>query len=251
MPGGDDMSQDPNTPFPPAPPPPAAQGPVLPMPAAPASGVPQPYPAYPGPQAQQPFPPGYGQPFPSTDHDVIVPGERLRLPEAGDVRLASMGSRLVARLIDGLITSVLPVGLIVLYLAFADRLFDLRQDESAFIPRFSIGVALAITLLLIMAVIPPLYEWLMVATRGATLGKMLMGIRVLDQRTGGEAGYSRAAVRVAVLHGSAYFCALMVLVVMLSPLFDSRRRQGWHDQAAGTVVISVRGQAEQPPGAVA
>jgi uncharacterized RDD family membrane protein YckC len=86
-----------------------------------------------------------------------------------------------------------------------------------------------------------LYVWLMLAYRDATLGKMALGIKVVNQVTGEIPGLGPAFVRALVPFAASLFCPLLALLVYLSPLFDnSGRLQGWHDKAANDLVIKVR-----------
>ena len=83
-----------------------------------------------------------------------------------------------------------------------------------------------------------LYEILMVAKRGATLGKSVVGIRVLRIADGQLPSVGSAATRwvIPLLGGIA--CGLGQILVYLSPFFDDEtRRQGWHDKAAKTIVV--------------
>lgn len=69
---------------------------------------------------------------------------------------------------------------------------------------------------------------------GQTLGKRVLGIVVVDVTTGTPIGYERALVRSVVLLGMGLPCCLGLLSVV-SPRSD--RHRGWHDRAAGSVVV--------------
>jgi uncharacterized RDD family membrane protein YckC len=68
---------------------------------------------------------------------------------------------------------------------------------------------------------------------GQTLGKKVLGIRVVDYSTGGPLGYSKAFIRWLgrILSG---ICILGYLWM----LWD-KEKQTWHDKIAGTVVVPV------------
>ena len=70
------------------------------------------------------------------------------------------------------------------------------------------------------------------AGAGQTVGKKVLNIRVIDFRTGGALGYSKAFVRQLVKVVSAIPCALGYLWM----LWD-REKQTWHDKVATTVVV--------------
>ena len=70
--------------------------------------------------------------------------------------------------------------------------------------------------------------------RGQTIGMMLYGIAVRDDKDGGQVRVGRAAIRSTVL-----IVLMGFLFDLLWPLWDTRR-QSIHDKAARTVVVDVR-----------
>ena len=84
-----------------------------------------------------------------------------------------------------------------------------------------------------------LYELPLTAVRGQTVGKMLTGTQVVRAADGAVPGWGRAAARWGVLYLPMLVPIIgvpLALLVGASPLFDPCRR-GWHDKAAGTVVV--------------
>jgi len=71
--------------------------------------------------------------------------------------------------------------------------------------------------------------------RGQTIGKMALGIRVVDFNTGGPIGYGRGVVRYLARILSAIVCFLGYLWM----LWD-KEKQTWHDKIATTVVVPVQ-----------
>jgi uncharacterized RDD family membrane protein YckC len=67
---------------------------------------------------------------------------------------------------------------------------------------------------------------------GQTLGKKLLGIRVIDLRTGGSIGYGRAFIR----YVGRFVSAIVLLLGYLWMLWD-KEKQTWHDKFAGSVVV--------------
>jgi uncharacterized RDD family membrane protein YckC len=70
--------------------------------------------------------------------------------------------------------------------------------------------------------------------RGQTIGMLIYGIAVRDERDGGQVRVGRAALRsliLIVLFGFFFDCAW--------PLWDPRR-QSLHDKAARTLVVDIR-----------
>jgi uncharacterized RDD family membrane protein YckC len=70
--------------------------------------------------------------------------------------------------------------------------------------------------------------------RGQTIGMMLYGIAVRDDRDGGQVRVGRAALRSLILVALFGF-----FIDSLWPLWDPKR-QSLHDKAARTVVVDVR-----------
>lgn len=85
------------------------------------------------------------------------------------------------------------------------------------------------------------YELIMVAVWGATVGKMLMRIRVVRAAEGTRPGFGRSFLRWLIPGLCAYVPfvgGFGTLLCYLTLFIDTKRRQGLHDKAASTVVIS-------------
>ena len=68
--------------------------------------------------------------------------------------------------------------------------------------------------------------------RRATPGKMAIGARIVDARTLGEPSPRQLVVRYL-----GYFVSMLPLFLGLLWVAFDRRKQGWHDKLAGTVVV--------------
>ena len=81
--------------------------------------------------------------------------------------------------------------------------------------------------------------------RSATPGKMAIGARIVDARTGGKPSTGQLVGRYL-----GYFVSTIPLGLGLIWVGIDRRKQGWHDKLAGTVVVLERparkGQADAP-----
>ncbi|MEV5240540.1 RDD family protein [Streptomyces cinnamoneus] len=147
-------------------------------------------------------------------------------PLAGMPPLANRFRRLVARIVDGLIVSV-PVSAVFWGIAWGADPWD-DQGKST-------GLSIIVSLVYFV------YEGLMLTTRGQTLGKMLMKIRVAMLDDGaipqGQPGWTRAAVyslpQVVPCCGFVFW-----LVNVLWCTWDQPYHQCIHDKAAKTVVVS-------------
>ena len=171
-------------------------------------------------------------PFTDVGQTRILTGEAVHL----DVRVARVGSRALARLIDAICQVVLLFTLVVLLLVLAAflSLGKLIMFDSA-LPTIIFLVAT----ILAMVGYPVLMEtW----TRGRTPGKMIMGLRVVRDDGGPVTfrhAFARAMVGLAIewpgLIGAPLTWLATIWIMIASP---QSKRLG--DHVAGTIVIHER-----------
>ena len=89
-------------------------------------------------------------------------------------------------------------------------------------------------------VLGALYEITLTATMGQTVGKRLLGIKVVHLSDGDVPGWGSATIRylLPTAVGALPIVQFLALVVYLRALWDPMR-QGFHDRAAGTIVVRV------------
>jgi uncharacterized RDD family membrane protein YckC len=150
-----------------------------------------------------------GPPTPS-EH---VAGVRLGFPAQGPGSVASTGARIGAFVIDAIVANLL---------AGIPYLFGVRYT-----PNSRTFVVLGAFLLI---------ELIFDATYGQTLGKRMLGIRVIRVDGNGLASFSWLVLRTVLLG------ALVPAVVW------DRDRRGLHDKAAGTIVVIDPNKAQQSQG---
>ncbi len=80
-------------------------------------------------------------------------------------------------------------------------------------------------------------------SRQATPGKMVVGARIVDARTGGKPSTGQLLGRYAGYYLSIIPLCLGFLWVAFDP-----RKQGWHDKLAGTVVVRKKVGSTRPVG---
>jgi uncharacterized RDD family membrane protein YckC len=151
-----------------------------------------------------------------------------------------MGKRFGARLIDGLIGLVIIVvlGALLIGGAFSQTTFDANGNVTGGGGLFG-GAFLGYFALIFVYSIA--YEVVLIALRGATLGKMAMGIKVVREADGGIPGWGPSVLRWLIPQVAGMVCGLITIVVYLSPFFDNTgRQQGWHDKVAKTLVVNAR-----------
>jgi uncharacterized RDD family membrane protein YckC len=84
----------------------------------------------------------------------------------------------------------------------------------------------------IQVVMPAIAVILFWRFRGATPGKMLISARIVDARTGGPPGTGQLVGRYF-----AYIVSTLPLLIGFLWIAFDRRKQGFHDKLAGTVVV--------------
>lgn len=272
--------------------PPGYPGQSGPVP-GPYPGQPGQAPAYPGqPPAWDPqgptataWQPPPGQPYGAPPGPPPADLSSAAVPPV-DLPLASRLLRLLARTLDYSLMTALVVPL--WFLAY-----NYLQGEAATLPNTTFGKSFRalllgdadkaqrapfdavdglwdktklILLLLVLAhlLVPTIYDWLMHARYGRTLGKIVFGMKVVPVQGGSSRlGIGRSARRtfVAVLlpWGAlmlmwyqiilrdwqlATVFGLLSLIGFLDPLAVlGPRRRTWHDRSAGTVVVNVKALA--------
>lgn len=155
----------------------------------------------------------------------LVTGDAVVL----DVKVAQLPVRVVSAFID------IFVQLIVLYGGIFVVAFSLSQFDTALVGALSIVYSV-----LALVGYPVIWE---MSTRGRSLGKMAMGLRVVSD-DGGPERLRQAIIRAlsAVVEIFMFMGAPAVITSMVSP---TGKRLG--DIFAGTVVISERGPKLPPP----
>jgi uncharacterized RDD family membrane protein YckC len=134
---------------------------------------------------------------------------------------AGFWMRVLATLIDSVILSVLVIALLLAYYGTS----DLAQAQSGL--EGALGNALQIVVS--VAIIVFWRYW------GGTPGKMLLSQRIVDARTGKPASTGKLIGRFF-----AYIVSTIPLGLGFLWVAFDRRKQGWHDKLAGTVVICDR-----------
>lgn len=191
--------------------------------------------------------PGYGYPQqPPAPGTLQANNGYINVPNLGTVQIGTMGLRLGARLIDGLAIGVLygiisaigVAGALGLAKSAEDCTYGTADYDSCMNDASTGFIATMFSMLAILALLTLLYEWLMISLVGATLGKMALGLRVVKENSGQKPGLGAGFIRYIIPIVGAFLCYIGAILVYLSPFFDnSGKLQGWHDRAAGTLVV--------------
>jgi uncharacterized RDD family membrane protein YckC len=144
-------------------------------------------------------------------------------PTPGTDRLASIGQRALAQVIDSVIIGI---PLFFVSTAISGDLTDADNGSLLVVTVLWLGVSL-------------FYNTAMIAVHGATIGKRIMKLMVVNRVDGSAVNWTYAAVRALIptVAGLIPVIGLAAnLVVYLRAIFHPLR-QGLHDAAAGTIVV--------------
>lgn len=243
------------------PPPPnfdkGATPPAAPPPAAPppAYGAPPPQPGY----GQQP--PAYGAAAgggyaaPPTNQygnsPYGAPQGGGNLPP-GAVGPLSMGNRVIAFIIDGVILNIISlIAFIILFtgvIGSAGTVSCNYTYDSNGVPTdyncdnvggASAGIIITVLVMFAIVIAAFVYYIFVLGKTGQTPGKKIMGVKVVDNDSGQPIGVGRAFLRYLVQYLSNIVCYAGLWSAWLDGPPEGRYR-GWHDKAVNSVVISVK-----------
>lgn len=157
------------------------------------------------------------------------PGGYPADPLAGMPPLADSGKRTLARIIDMIL-----VGIVVLLLTLAFGVSEYTVDGE----RMQVGRSLAQSF--IAAVLYIAYDTFMMTRSGQTLGKKWLGLRVANLENGATPSVQTMLIRSLVLWVPFAFCCACIWTAISGgwSFFDKPYKQGLHDKAAKTVVVS-------------
>ncbi|MDI9836356.1 RDD family protein [Streptomyces sp. KAU_LT] len=150
-------------------------------------------------------------------------------PLAGMPPLADSGRRTLARLIDLILVAVV---VWLLTLGFGVTELDVDTDKVQYGKSFAQSV--------IAAVLFVGYDTVMISRTGQTLGKKLLHLRVANLDNGATPSVQTTLIRSLVLWIPFAFCCACIWTAIAGgwSFFDRPYKQGLHDKAAKTVVVS-------------
>ncbi|MGW7054994.1 RDD family protein [Streptomyces sp. NPDC054887] len=192
----------------------------------------------PGPGGGSPYgdSPYGGSPYGGTPYGTPPPpySGGAADPLAGMPPLAPSGARIAARFVDVLIVGV-PLGLIGWLLGMFDRY---NSDDWGQVTTMSDGKSLIWQLVTMVVYIG--YDTYLTARNGRTVGKRLFNMRVAMLNNGMVPGTNASLLRAVVLFVPGFICCFCLWwpVNLVMILVDKPYKQGLHDKAAKTVVVS-------------
>jgi uncharacterized RDD family membrane protein YckC len=213
------------------------------------------------PQHDPQYDPRYGAAAPQDAYAPYVRSGGEAYPPAADLPLARTLRRARARLIDFVLVAVFGFGLVfpLMVGAFGLETSGTKAGEEG--GGWSTGAIFG--LFFVAAVLPFAYEAIQLAMSGQTIGKRIVGLRVVQADPAGELPAMTQGVWRAVINNIGYqipvflflllavkvfepalllvFAAVAALVVFyLRAAWDQPLHQAVHDRYAGTVVVDER-----------
>lgn len=155
-------------------------------------------------------------------HAPVPASEAEPVPDSDEPESSGVGGRLLAGVVD--MALLLGIDTVVVWLTL--RMLDLTLDDWRVLP--------LAPLVGFLFLLDTSYLVTFTTASGQTIGKMMTGLRVADER-GGRVPFGHAVVRSVV----ALLCALPAGLGLLPILFDAHGR-GLHDRVAGTRVVDAR-----------
>ena len=144
--------------------------------------------------------------------------ELLDRIESEGLSIASISKRSYAFLVDDLIVSFL------LFVAFYNSFANAKSMEEILV--------ITNNLFLYIVFLKVVYHTFFVWQYGATMGKMLFNMKVVDQESFQKLSFSKSLTRAFVRFFSEALFYLGFLWGVLNPT-----KQTWHDKACGSIVI--------------
>jgi uncharacterized RDD family membrane protein YckC len=150
---------------------------------------------------------------------------------APGIDFAPHGSRLVAYLIDALILTAMSIVLAIL-VGFVFISGASISDDRETVGVSAGAVVATVLMILLILLLVLLYFPFFWARGGQTPGMAIFGLRVVDDRTGGRIGWGTAGLRMLGMYVSSAVFYLGFIWILVD-----KRRRGFHDLIAGTVVV--------------
>lgn len=139
-----------------------------------------------------------------------------------EIQVAHLWKRVVAHFIDDLLISMVVIGM------YWEKIMQNAGDAEVIIGMISNSW-------LILYVLRIVYHWLFVRYFGATIGKIVVKVRVIELGLLDNPSSKQALVRSILRALSEFLMYLPFLYIVTNPLF-----RGLHDKASQTIVVDLK-----------
>lgn len=151
--------------------------------------------------------------------------------QAAEPRYVGFWARFLAFVIDNIWVSF--VLLVVLFAVFGQNFLQMvMMPPDASVEMMGAAAQRAASSVLVQLLLPAILIIGFWIWRSATPGKMVISAKIVDARTLGEPSTGQLIVRYI-----GYFISAFVFCLGFLWIAFDKRKQGWHDKIAGTVVI--------------
>jgi uncharacterized RDD family membrane protein YckC len=149
---------------------------------------------------------------------------------APGVEFAPHGARLVAYILDSIIIGVVITALLLIgFIVLGSGTTVVGNEVATVSPGAAMGFSIISIICLVIAILYFPFFW---ARGGQTPGMRPFGLRVVRDRDGSSIGWGTAFLRLIGL-----WVAAAVFYIGYIWIFIDKRRRGWQDLIAGTVVV--------------
>ena len=135
-----------------------------------------------------------------------------------DVEYAGFWIRTGAAIIDSILVVILLVPILTLLYGADTLLAGVPTDGTSY--------------LLLNYLLPAVAVIVFWVYKSATPGKMVLGLTIVDGKTGGKPSTGQFVVRYL-----GYYVSMLPFFLGIIWVGIDKRKQGWHDKLAGTVVL--------------
>lgn len=151
------------------------------------------------------------------------------MQDANELEYVGFWARFLAFIVDSILFSIVlaPLGNDIVIVGGPP--YDLRSIAMSYA-----GNGTSLLLLAVLVIV----FW---KFKNATPGKMLIGARIVDARTGGAPTLSQDIIRYL-----GYFLSTLGACLGFVWIGIDSRKQGWHDKLAGTVVVRPKKRGTEP-----
>jgi uncharacterized RDD family membrane protein YckC len=159
-------------------------------------------------------------------------------PQAPKIPYATFTGRMLASVIDTVLSSFLLIPIMNMFNIFF-RLESPNIENTRIVAKMTAEQAIAnlaaiLPSMLIQSTIVAVIVIIFWVYRGATPGKMILKMKIVDAKTLGEPSKKQLIIRYL-----GYFVSLLTFCLGFVWIYYDKRQQGFHDKMAGTVVIKV------------